>query len=100
MAGITETIAALKSGVTKMSVDGATKNIEMWEKELKGVSGAETIVADLGKLKSALRDEKPDSQTIKELMGKLASGTKSAASNAGAQKPEVEQLGMALKDAA
>ncbi len=96
MAHLAETISALKKGVTSLTVDAAVKNIEMWEKELASVNGASAIVADLGKLKTALHAKTPDSKSLKELMTKLSTETKKAAANAGAKKEQVEELATAL----
>lgn len=98
MARFADTINALKKGAEKMTADAAVKNIEMWEKELKGVDGANPIVSDLGKLKKALQDEEPDTKEIKALMGKLASATKASAKQADGQQDRIEELAGALKE--
>lgn len=100
MAHLTETIAALKKGVKNMTVDGAVKSIEMWEKELRTVDGASMIITDLGKLKTALKADKQDSKVLKDLMGKLATETKKVSSKAGAKEDQLKDLGMALQEAA
>lgn len=98
-----DTMKALEAGMAKMTPQQAIKNIETWEAHIEGldVSGAKTLLADLGALKRALQKDPIDGAAVARLMVKLAAGTARIAGRIeGRRTGQVEALAQALEGAA
>lgn len=101
MPDIGETIQTIKQGVKNATISGAISNIEGWERTLQDVDGAETVVQDLGDLKTELQADTLDGEAIRGLIMKLGQGTMDVAKSAGGSKAsQIQQLGQALTQAA
>ena len=72
-----ETISALKKGAEKMTAAAAVKNIEAWEKSVGELEdkGAAALLKDLGALREALQEDKPDGKAVQKLVQKLGKET-------------------------
>ena len=96
------TIKAIKDGAQNFAVDKAIHNIEGWEEYLskhdhEGVKG---VVADLGKLKQLLSEEKLNGTAIKNLVHKLGKETVAVAGDEeGGSSAKIKELGEALSHA-
>jgi hypothetical protein len=97
------TIAALKKGITQMSISAAVRNIENWEESLQDVelTGCRAILRDLAALKKQLQEEEPDGERIRHLMARLANQTIAVGERAdGRYADKIANLGELLADAA
>jgi hypothetical protein len=101
MKTIDSTIKALQTGLADLGVKKGIANIEGWMEALEQEEfrGAKTIHDNLGKLKRKLESDDSDSETVAELLNKLADETKRAASHANGQAEKISQLGEMLSTA-